>query len=198
MNRERKQKLRQATIFTFLLFGALTAMAGIFMLVPAEAPAITDAPKTDIPASAEVFSPINQPEDTTVFAGFLPPLTGRISSEYGYREDPFTGEVRYHKGVDVAVEEGTQVVASAGGTVSASAYDGIGGNFIVIDHGNGTESYYGHLRTRTVAKGDRVERGQGIGLSGSTGKTTGPHLHFQLSYRNRTVDPLVYLELEAK
>lgn len=195
MNRERKRQLRQAAIFTLLLFGALTAIAGISMLIPAEAPVAKEAPKTDAPPAAEVFAPAD-PESTGVFAGFQPPLTGRISSEYGYREDPFTGEVCYHKGVDVVVKEGTEVKAAASGTVSASAYDGVGGNFIVIDHGNGTESYYGHLRTRTVTKGDAVERGQVIGLSGNTGKTTGAHLHFQLSYRNRTVDPLVYLAME--
>lgn len=196
MNRERKQQLRQTTIFTMLLFGALTAMAGISMLIPTKAPMEKDAPKTDELPAAEAFAPTEEPECSMVFAGFQPPLTGRISSEYGYRKDPFTGEIHYHKGVDVAVKAGTEVRATARGTVTASAYDGIGGNFIVIDHGNGTESYYGHLRTRTVSKGDAVERGQVIGLSGNTGKTTGAHLHFQLSYRNRTVDPLEYLMME--
>jgi murein DD-endopeptidase MepM/ murein hydrolase activator NlpD len=97
--------------------------------------------------------------------------------------------------VDIAVPAGTEVRAAAGGTVTASTYGSVGGNYVIITHENGTQSYYGHLQTRTVSKGDSVERGQIIGLSGATGKVTGAHLHFQLTYNDRTVDPQKYVDL---
>lgn len=195
MRKKQKESLKQITTVTLVLFAVTAAVSGIVGLIPQEQ-STQAAVITEEPAFAEeVFSVLPQEKTVTVFDGFQAPLTGKVSSPYGYRSDPFSGALKYHKGVDVAVAEGTEVRAVAKGTVTASAYNGIGGNYVVIDHGDGRESYYGHLQTRTVAKGDVVELGEIIGLSGKTGKVTGAHLHFQLSYGQRTVDPEKYLDL---
>ncbi len=198
MKEKRMRQLTRITVFTLLLFGMTVAVTGIVGLIP-EAPAEEEpAVKTEESfAAQEVFSVLPEEETVTVFTEFEAPLKGTVSSAYGYRKDPFSGDTGYHKGVDVAVPKGTEVKAAQGGLVSASAYNGIGGNYIVIDHGNGTSSYYGHLQTRTVSVGDTVEQGEIIGLSGDTGRVTGPHLHFQLTYNERTVDPQKYIDLAS-
>lgn len=196
MRTKRIEQLKQSLIITLLLFAVTMAGSGIVGLIPktdeTEAPTVI----TEEPAFAEeVFAILPQQETVTVFSGFQAPLTGTVSSAYGYRSDPFSGEIRYHKGVDVAVSEGTEVCAASGGRVKESSYNSIGGHYVVLDHGNGIESYYGHLQIRTVSRGDTVEQGEIIGLSGKTGKVTGAHLHFQLTYNERTVDPEKYLDL---
>lgn len=190
----------EQTAQAFLLLTAgMLAILGMTGLVNSEKAAeqTAEAPafEIDAPLSEEVFSVLPEEVASSVFSEFQAPLTGRISSRYGYRSDPFTGETKYHRGVDIAVPAGTEVRAAAGGTVTASAYGSVGGNYVIITHENGTQSYYGHLQTRTVSKGDSVERGQIIGLSGATGKVTGAHLHFQLTYNDRTVDPQKYVDL---
>ena len=197
MKTKRSRQLKEATGISLLLFCAMIAVTGIASLIPPQ-PEDTPSEETEILLKEDSILVIAPQEETaTVFAEFDPPLQGVITSAYGYRNDPFSGNISYHKGVDVAVPEGTEVRAASGGTVTASAYNSVGGNYVKITHDNGTESYYGHLQTRIVAKGDTVERGDVIGLSGSTGKVTGPHLHFQLSYNERTVDPQKYLDLAA-
>ncbi len=185
---------KTGVIFTLLLFGATLASAGCVALIPAKEKAPPTVSEEVAAESVTVFSVLPHPTSVTVFRGFMCPVTGRISSAYGYREDPFTGETKYHKGVDVAVPEGTAVKATFSGVVTEASYNSIGGNYIVIDHGNGVQAYYGHLQVRTVSKGDRVGTGDVIGKSGKTGKITGAHLHFQLSYNGRTVDPETYLD----
>lgn len=190
----------EQTAQAFLLLTAgMLAILGMTGLVNSEKAAelTAEAPafEIDAPLSEEVFSVLPEEVASSVFSEFQAPLTGRISSRYGYRSDPFTGETKYHRGVDIAVPAGTEVRAAAGGTVTASTYGSAGGNYVIITHENGTQSYYGHLQTRTVSKGDSVERGQIIGLSGATGKVTGAHLHFQLTYNDRTVDPQKYVDL---
>lgn len=187
-----------AQAFLLLTAGmlAILGMAGLINREQAEEQtAESPAFEIDAPLSEEVFSVLPEEISTEVFAGFQAPLTGKITSRYGYRSDPFTGETKYHRGVDIAVPAGTEVRAAAGGTVTVSAYGSVGGNYVIIAHENGTQSYYGHLQTRTVSKGDFVKQGQIIGLSGATGKVTGAHLHFQLTYRDRTVDPQKYVDL---
>lgn len=198
MRNSKIDAMKQGVVITLLLFAVSLAATGITGLIP-KGDIKPDNPKKteEIVLSEEVFSVLPTEEAVTVFSGFSEPLTGRVSSAYGYRKDPFSGQIKYHKGVDVSVREGTDVKAVSDGTVTASKYDSVGGNYVIVDHGNGVESYYGHLQTRTVAVGDSVVQGQIIGLSGKTGKVTGAHLHFQLTYRERTVDPQQYLDLES-
>lgn len=187
--------LREATVLTMLIFSALLSVWGILGLVEQERKEDPPSVYSEHEPAVEVLGILPQEIPSRIFENFLPPVTGKITSAYGYRKDPFTGENSYHRGVDVAVAEGTEVLAAQSGTVKASAYDDVGGNYVILSHENGTESYYGHLRTRTVAKGDQVGQGDVIGLSGATGSVTGPHLHFQLTYGQRTVDPTKYLDL---
>lgn len=121
-------------------------------------------------------------------AGVLP-ASGTVTSGFGYRQDPFTHETALHKGVDIAMEEGTEVRCVLDGTVTECANSAIGGNYIKILHTNGYVSYYGHLQQINVSEGQAVQTGQIIALSGNTGQTTGPHLHFQLSKDNTLADP---------
>lgn len=198
MKRKQERQLKQSLILTLLLFAATAAVTGITGLMPKGDISESVEHKTEEPIyEEEVFAVLPEQTTVTVFSDFLSPLTGSISSKYGYRKDPFSGQTKYHKGVDIAVPSGTEVKAAQEGVVTASGYNSVGGNYIVVDHGNDVESYYGHLQTRTVSVGDSVERGQVIGLSGKTGKVTGPHLHFQLIYHNRTVDPERYLDLAS-
>ncbi len=195
METNRQHQLKQATIISLFLFAAIIATTGVVGLIPQGGTKEGDPLINPTEETVQVMAVIPEQETVFLFEHFKAPLTGRISSAYGYRTDPFTGEIGYHRGVDIAVPEGTEVLASETGTVIASTYDEIGGNYIILAHKNGTKSYYGHLQNRIVSKGDEVEQGQVIGLSGATGKVTGAHLHFQLIYQERTVDPLNYIDL---
>jgi murein DD-endopeptidase MepM/ murein hydrolase activator NlpD len=113
----------------------------------------------------------------------LLPVKGVVTSNYGWRHDPIDGGIRHHNGVDIAVPIGTRVKAIAAGTVKESGSHGGYGNLVSIDHGNGMVSLYGHNSQLEVRAGDQVQAGQTVALSGSTGRSTGPHLHFEL-WRN--------------
>ena len=108
------------------------------------------------------------------------PVKGIVTSNVGWRHDPIDGTIRHHNGVDIAVPTGTKVKAIAAGRVVESGPHGGYGNLVSIDHGDGTLSMYGHNSQLEVAIGDQVQAGQTIALSGSTGRSTGPHLHFEL------------------
>jgi murein DD-endopeptidase MepM/ murein hydrolase activator NlpD len=113
----------------------------------------------------------------------------RVSSKYGFRTHPISGKKRLHNGVDVAVPEGTPVRSAQSGTVTVSSEDNINGKYIVIDHGHGVKTSYCHLSELEVERGDELQRNDPIGLSGTTGRSTGPHLHFVLRVGRDSVDP---------
>lgn len=117
----------------------------------------------------------------------------RISSTYGYRTHPITGTKKFHKGLDIAAPQGNSVYAFADGKVIEAGWNGGYGNWILIDHGNGLKSGYGHLSKISVKTGQRVGTGEKIGAVGSTGDSTGPHLHFEIIKNGSTVNPLNYL-----
>ena len=122
-----------------------------------------------------------------------PVLQGWISSYFGSRADPFDGRTAYHKGVDFAAPEGSQVVAVASGVVTWSR-DRFGyGRCVEINHGNGLVTRYAHNQKLLVAVGDTVQKGQPIALIGSTGRSTGPHLHFEVLKGGRAVDPMSFV-----
>lgn len=122
---------------------------------------------------------------------FLYPTSGRLSSSYGYRTDPFTGVRRMHYGLDIANRTGTDVKATMSGAVVVIADQPLGyGKYIVIRHDRGFQSLYGHLDTILVRKGQRVSQGQKIGKMGSSGRSTGTHLHFSLYKNNAPLNPL--------
>jgi murein DD-endopeptidase MepM/ murein hydrolase activator NlpD len=122
-----------------------------------------------------------------------PVLQGWISSNFGYRADPFTGRNAYHRGIDFAGPAGSQVVAVASGVVTYSK-DRFGyGRTVEINHGNGYVTRYAHNQRALVAVGDTVQKGQAIALMGSTGRSTGPHLHFEVLKQGRAVDPMTFV-----
>lgn len=111
-----------------------------------------------------------------------------VSSAFGWRSDPFTGQARFHKGVDLAAAYGTEVRAFDGGVVKSAGEQSGYGLTVVVDHGGGRETLYAHLSSLTVAPGEVVEAGQGIARSGNSGRATGAHLHFEAREFGRPVD----------
>ena len=117
-----------------------------------------------------------------------------VTSEFGNRRDPFTGERRGHTGMDLAVPTGTSVRAALPGTVTVSTYNQGGyGYYVMIDHGNGLSTLYGHNSQLLARVGQTVEAGDVIALSGSTGRSTGPHLHFEVRINGERTNPRSYL-----
>ncbi|MCL2662476.1 MAG: peptidoglycan DD-metalloendopeptidase family protein [Oscillospiraceae bacterium] len=121
------------------------------------------------------------------------PVSGSVTSNFGVRRHPVFGDMRFHGGIDIGANHGTSVVAADSGSVIISSYNSSYGNYIVISHGNGMTTLYAHLSTRSVSVGDAVSRGQQIGRVGSTGVSTGPHLHFEVSVNGTRVNPRAHL-----
>jgi len=126
-------------------------------------------------------------------ARFIWPLRGRLTSLFGPRTHPIYGTPDFHTGIDLAVPEGTEVHAAAPGTVTWAGARGGYGLLVVIDHGDGYSTYYGHLSRILVHVGQFVEVGQVIALSGNTGLSTGPHLHFEIRKFGEPINPLPLL-----
>lgn len=116
-----------------------------------------------------------------------------ITSSFGYRSDPFAGVSAYHSGIDIAGDIGDPVYAAMDGVVTASEQMGARGKYIIIEHANGLETWYMHLNGMKVSSGDKVSKGEQIGMLGNTGRSTGPHLHFQVVKQNKVVNPLKYV-----
>ncbi|MFZ0661089.1 MAG: M23 family metallopeptidase [Acidobacteriaceae bacterium] len=121
------------------------------------------------------------------------PVMGRITSSFGERLDPFNGEGAFHSGIDIATSFGTAVRAPADGVVLKASFGNGYGREILIDHGSGIETLYGHLSGFAVTVGERVQRGQVIGYVGDSGRSTGPHLHYEVRVRGTPVNPHKYL-----
>ncbi|MDR2795156.1 MAG: M23 family metallopeptidase [Spirochaetaceae bacterium] len=125
---------------------------------------------------------------------FTYPVRGRVSSPFGWRKDPFTGQRRYHSAVDLAANTGNPVKAAAEGKVTTVAYSSVFGNYVILTHSGGFQSMYAHLDSTSVKEGYRVTQGDKIGAVGSTGRSTGPHLHFAIYKNGRAVNPLEYIK----
>ena len=121
------------------------------------------------------------------------PSTGWITSRFGYRISPFTGQREFHKGVDIASRKGTPIVASADGIVSSISFKGQMGRVLVIDHGHGMVTRYAHIDKALKKRGEPVKRGETIALVGSSGRTTGPHLHYEVLLNGIPINPTKYI-----
>lgn len=119
---------------------------------------------------------------------------GTLSSSYGSRMDPIATGREWHDGIDIAADFGTPVYASGAGTIEVSGTNGGYGRYIRIDHGNGYKTAYGHMSALIAKEGQKVAKGEIIGLIGSTGYSTGPHLHFEVNAEGQTVDPYFVLK----
>jgi murein DD-endopeptidase MepM/ murein hydrolase activator NlpD len=125
------------------------------------------------------------------------PVKGWITASFGSRIDPFTGSLSYHAGVDIANDIGTPVKATADGVVFFAGFDEGGyGNLVTINHGNGYATKFGHMIKSVVAAGQHVKKGQVIGYLGSTGRSTAPHLHYEVRLNGVAVNPVKYLNRE--
>ena len=124
---------------------------------------------------------------------FIWPVTGRLTSPYGNRRSPLTGRRQFHTGIDISAPAGTPVRSAMSGRVITVSRDRVYGNYIVINHHSGFRTKYAHLSAASVRAGDYVETGQRIGDVGSTGLSTGPHLHFGVFINGATVNPRRFL-----
>ncbi len=170
-----------------------------------------NATEADQPAaSATITTPAEtekqEPEDTSSYvasysetlSGFASPLqagTSYVSSAYGNREHPIYGYYTFHNGVDLAADAGTPIYATKAGTVVAAAYSDANGNYVTISHAGGVSSCYLHMTSYCVHAGDSVTQGQLIGYVGSTGNSTGPHLHFSMLVDGVYVNPMEYVSI---
>ena len=121
------------------------------------------------------------------------PAYGWLTGRFGGRADPFTGEPANHQGIDISTEKGDPVYATADGVVESASWNGDYGNFIVIQHEFGLTTRYGHLNSYRVSPGDTVKRGDTIGYVGSTGRSTGAHLHYEILSDGKLINPLSLL-----
>jgi len=169
--------------------------AGTVMTPAMPPPSTVAAPAPAIPAPAAVMAaPATVPSPGSTAAGPAPaggPMLpgGRVSSGFGWRTDPFNGQVRFHSGTDVKMAYGRDVQSAAAGRVSFVGEQSGYGLVVKIDHGNGLETRYGHLSQTAVQVGETVGSGQLVARSGNSGRSTGPHLHFEVLENGRAVPP---------
>lgn len=191
-----------------------------YMATYTTAPPETTAPPVTAPATegtTQTDGDTSKPEETQAPAATQPPTEAtqppteetkpaavtwlrpcsyvRISSPFGNRESPTEGASTYHQGVDLAAAEGTPIYASRAGTVTVATYSNSAGYYVSINHGDGFSSVYMHMTNYVVSSGQKVSAGQVIGYVGSTGISTGPHLHFGISYNGTYVNPASYVSL---
>jgi murein DD-endopeptidase MepM/ murein hydrolase activator NlpD len=118
---------------------------------------------------------------------------GWVTSNFGYRTSPFTGRREFHRGLDIATRSGTPILAPADGVVIFAGPKRLSGNMIIIDHGHGMTTNYGHIKQAHKKKGERVKRGDVIAEVGNTGRSTGPHLHYEVLLNGVSVNPEKYI-----
>lgn len=140
-----------------------------------------------------VETQINEQKAKLASTPALWPTRGYITDTYGMRKHPITGKRHFHNGLDIATQLGNKVIATADGYVLITENTSILGNLIGIDHGFGFSTRYGHLSSFAVKEGDRVKRGQVIGWVGNTGRSTAPHLHYEVTYMGKTQNPMNYI-----
>jgi murein DD-endopeptidase MepM/ murein hydrolase activator NlpD len=183
-----------------LLIGLVTATAGgAFAQMPialAAAAPLDEAGRwawhadaqTRLLARVAVWAPRIEPAGT----GFVRPIAGVLSSPFGWRDISVAGN-RFHGGIDLVAATGTAVVVSRGGVVTFAGWAGAYGYAVFVDHEAGWQSRYGHLSRIDVRVGDRLRQGAVLGGVGSTGASTGPHLHFEIRHEGRALDPLAFV-----
>ena len=157
------------------------------------------SPDESVTEDAEMDKQLQVIQNTSDPA-FVPSIwahTGKINNEFGFRRNPFGGRTyEFHPGMDIDGERGELVIAPANGIVSEAGWRGGYGNMIEIDHGNGLKTRYGHLSKIEVEVGDTLARGQEIALIGSTGRSTGPHLHYEIRLNDHPINPRRFLPPE--
>ncbi|MEZ5398995.1 MAG: peptidoglycan DD-metalloendopeptidase family protein [Bryobacteraceae bacterium] len=125
------------------------------------------------------------------------PVYGRLTSSFGKRTDPFSGDGAFHPGVDLSASQGTPVKSAANGTVVHAHWGNGYGRLVVVDHGGGLQTYYAHLSRIDVVPGQEVVRGQVVGGSGASGRSTAPHLHYEVRQNGTPINPYIFLARSA-
>lgn len=123
------------------------------------------------------------------------PVSGKITSRFGKRKDPVNGKSAFHTGIDFRAKKGDKIYATADGVVKKAFRNGGYGNYVLIDHGNGYATSFSHMQTYLVKKGDRVKRGDLIGLVGNTGRSTGTHLHYEVTLDKKPLNPYNFMKV---
>jgi murein DD-endopeptidase MepM/ murein hydrolase activator NlpD len=139
-----------------------------------------------------IFSQLEGKRNLLAATPSIRPLKGWVSSRFGYRESPFTGRREFHRGLDIATHAGSPIIAPADGLVTFAGRKGLMGNMVAIEHGFGMVTRYGHAQKLLKKKGARVKRGETIALVGNTGRSTGPHLHYEVRLNGVAVNPVNY------
>jgi murein DD-endopeptidase MepM/ murein hydrolase activator NlpD len=209
-NNEKNNRLFPSFFQSARTFLAIIAFATLYAAAPARAADEDDGPYADISeadASAlghgdtgfqNIFSSWKKMDNVVQSAVYIP--SGRpvdklvsLTSSFGVRSDPFNGRARMHKGIDIPGAIGTPIYATADGIVSRAGWSNGYGNLVEIAHGNGMETRYGHMSKLIVAPNSHVRRGQIIGLMGSTGRSTGSHLHYEVRVDGAAINPLPFV-----
>lgn len=168
--------LWRAAAAAALMMGMVWLLAGGMLVAKAG----KSAPEGASLRAAEPTEPVSFPLETAHW---------RVSDPYGWREDPFTGEEAFHRGVDLACAEGTRVLAMLDGTVTAARRSETYGNYLRLTHADGQETLYAHLQYLYVRAGEVVQKGQCLGIIGQTGRATGAHLHLEFLVQGIRYDP---------
>jgi murein DD-endopeptidase MepM/ murein hydrolase activator NlpD len=177
----------RADLFASALADAVEQAGGLGLAGALERSVAGTAPP---PATAPAAAPLpSRPAAASPVEGGILPVAGHLTSPFGLRQDPFTGEPEEHDGVDVGAPEGAAIRVTADGVVKSAGPRGGYGFAVEVDHGNGLTTLYGHASELLVAPGQVVRAGQEIARVGSTGKSTGSHLHFEVRMGGRPVDP---------
>ena len=184
-----------------LHFGAETSVDDVIKNdydLPASDSAQTDSPQVVNTAAIGDTKTVIIPKSKTVGSNslFTPVDSATLTSGFGDRENPVTFAKEKHKGLDMATESGSPVYAAASGSVVYSANSPTYGNYLIVDHGNGLKTLYAHCSKLLKTKGDTVNAGEKIALVGSTGQSTGPHLHFEIIINGINVDPKWLLDIK--
>ncbi len=124
------------------------------------------------------------------------PIPGLVTSRFGPRSDPITGKEGFHSGVDMRGAYGQKIVATANGTVKRAGRNGSYGNFVEIDHGNGYSTRFGHMKKILVKRGQKIRRGDTVGFVGNTGRSTGPHLHYEVCFNRKPINPSKFMQVD--
>tara|TARA_B100001971_G_scaffold111261_1_gene102276 strand:- start:2390 stop:3205 length:816 start_codon:yes stop_codon:yes gene_type:complete len=149
--------------------------------------------KLELSSYSDIYNKVTEDVDMMHAIPSIRPMEGGyLNSNFGYRKDPLNGKVRFHYGQDITVNSGNIVLAPADGTIKEARYRGGYGKVIKIDHGYGYTTLFGHLSNYNVEKGQKVKRGDIIGRSGNTGRSTAPHLHYEVHHYGTPQNPLDY------
>jgi cell division protein FtsB len=141
----------------------------------------------------ELIKELHKKKNILASTPSIKPVNGWVSSRFGYRRSPFTGLNEFHSGLDISNKKGTKIIATANGRVSYAGKKLLIGNLVTIDHGHGMVTKFGHLNKILVKLGQNVKRGDVIALMGNTGRSTGPHVHYEVRLNGAPVNPVKYI-----